>query len=140
MPLNPLAENPRTSTPQTVGRLALGAFLVFAGVSHLTFARDEFRAQMPAWTPLDEDTVVVLSGVVEISLGGAALLLGRRKVAVGWLLAAFFVAIFPGNVSQYTTHTDAFGLDSDAKRGVRLLFQPLLVLWALWSTGAWRRR
>jgi uncharacterized membrane protein len=77
---------------------------------------------------------------VEIGLGGAALLLGRRKVAVGWLLAAFFVAILPGNVSQYATHTDAFGLDTDAKRGARLLLQPLLVLWALWSTGAWRRR
>ena len=140
MPLTPLAENPRTSVPQTVGRLALGAFLVFAGVSHLTFARDEFRAQVPSWTPLDEDTVVVVSGVVEITLGGAALLLGRRKVAVGWLLAAFFVAIFPGNISQYAAHTDAFGLDSDTKRGVRLLFQPVLVLWSLWSTGAWRRR
>lgn len=139
MPLTPLDENPRTTAPQTIGRLALGSFLVLAGVSHLTFARDEFRAQVPGWTPLDEDTVVVVSGVVEITLGGAALLLVRRKVAVGWLLAAFFVAIFPGNISQYATHTDAFGLDSDARRGVRLLFQPLLVLWALWSTGAWRR-
>jgi len=140
MPLTSLHEDPRTSAPQTAGRLALGAVLVLAGVSHLTFAREEFRAQVPGWTPLDDDTVVVVSGFVEIGLGGAALLLGRRKVAVGWLLAAFFVAIFPGNVSQYVTHTDAFGLDSDAKRGVRLLFQPLLVLWALWSTGAWRRR
>lgn len=132
-----LADRP-TSTPRTVGRLALGAFLLFAGVTHLTVARDEFQAQVPGWVPLDADTVVLVSGVVEISLGGALLVLPHRKVPVGWIVAAFFVAIFPGNISQYVTHTDGFGLDTDGKRAARLLFQPLLVLWALWSTGAWR--
>lgn len=132
-----LADRP-TSTPRTVGRLALGAFLLFAGVTHLTVARDEFQAQVPGWVPLDADTVVLVSGVVEISLGGALLVLPHRKVPVGWVVAAFFVAIFPGNISQYVTHTDGFGLDTDSKRAARLLFQPLLVLWALWSTGAWR--
>ena len=132
-----LADRP-TSAPRTVGRLALGTFLVFAGVTHLTVARDEFQAQVPAWVPLDADTVVLVSGVVEISLGGALLVLPHKKVPVGWVVAAFFVAIFPGNISQYVTHTDAFGLDTDQKRAVRLVFQPLLVLWALWSTGAWK--
>jgi len=132
-----LADRP-TSAPRTVGRLALGAFLVFAGVTHLTVARDEFQAQVPAWVPLDAATVVLVSGVVEISLGGALLVLPHKKVPVGWVVAAFFVAIFPGNISQYVTHTDAFGLDTDQKRAVRLVFQPLLVLWALWSTGAWK--
>lgn len=132
-----LADQP-TSTPRTVGRLALGAFLLFAGITHLTVARDEFQAQVPAWVPLDADTVVLVSGVVEISLGGALLVLPHKKVPVGWVVAAFFVAIFPGNISQYVTHTDAFGLDTDQKRAVRLVFQPLLVLWALWSTGAWK--
>lgn len=132
-----LADRP-TSTPRTVGRLALGAFLLFAGITHLTVARDEFRAQVPGWVPLSEDAVVLVSGVVEISLGGALLVLPHKKVPVGWVVALFFVAIFPGNISQLVTHTDAFGLDSDQKRAGRLLFQPLLVLWALWSTGAWR--
>ncbi|ACZ20111.1 predicted membrane protein [Sanguibacter keddieii DSM 10542] len=132
-----LADQP-TSAPRTVGRLALGAFLLFAGITHLTVARDEFQAQVPAWVPIDADTVVLVSGVVEISLGGALLVLPHKKVPVGWVVAAFFVAIFPGNISQYVTHTDAFGLDTDQKRAVRLVFQPLLVLWALWSTGAWR--
>ena len=81
---------------------------------------------------------MLASGAVEISLGAALLLVRKRRVSVGWIVAAFFVAIFPGNISQYVTHADAFGLDSDRARGVRLLFQPLLVLWALWSTGAWR--
>ena len=125
--------------PRTAARLALGAFLAFAGVSHLTTARAEFQAQVPAWVPLDPDTVVVASGVVEVALGAALIAVGgRHRALVGWVVAAFFVAIFPGNISQLVTRTDAFGLDSDAARAVRLLFQPLLVVWALWSTGAWR--
>jgi uncharacterized membrane protein len=124
---------------RTAGRIALGAVLVFAGTSHLTFAREEFQAQVPGWVPVDEDAVVLGSGVVEIALGTALAAAPRRyRTAVGWLAAAFFVAIFPGNVSQYVTRTDAFGLDSDAKRLARLPFQALLVAWSLSSTGAWR--
>ncbi len=127
-----------TGRGRTLARVLLGGFLVFAGTSHLTFARQEFQAQVPEWFPVNEDATVLGSGVVEIALG-SALIAARKKHrgVVGWLAAAFFVAIFPGNISQYLTHTDGFGLDTDTKRGVRLLFQPVLVLWALWSTGAW---
>jgi hypothetical protein len=97
--------------------VALGLFLAFAGTSHLTWAREEFRAQVPPWVPVDEDAVVLGSGVVEIALGTALLATPRRgRRAVGKAAAAFFVAIFPGNVSQYLTHTDGFGLDTDRKR------------------------
>lgn len=123
--------------PQTIARFALGAFLTFAGISHLTFARSEFQAQVPTWVPFSVDFVVVASGVVEIALGLSLLVLRRYRVPVGLVTAAFFVAIFPGNISQYVTHQDAFGLDTDTKRLVRLFFQPLLVAWALWGTGAW---
>nr|WP_297425294.1 hypothetical protein [uncultured Actinotalea sp.] len=124
---------------RTLARVALGGILAFAGASHLTVAREEFRAQVPPWFPADPDAVVVVSGWVEIVLGLALLVVpGRHRWLVGWVVAAFFVAIFPGNVSQLVTRTDGFGLDTDAARGVRLLFQPLLVLWALWSTDAWR--
>ncbi|NTW39588.1 MAG: hypothetical protein HGA44_06805 [Cellulomonadaceae bacterium] len=129
-----------TSTRRrTVGRIALGGFLMFAGITHLTVGRQEFQAQVPTWVPLDADAVVLASGVVEITLGAALVAArARHRALVGGLTAAFFVAIFPGNVSQLVTHTDAFGLDSDAARATRLVFQPLLVVWALWSTGAWR--
>ncbi|MDJ0351487.1 MULTISPECIES: hypothetical protein [Micrococcaceae] len=118
--------------------MLLGGFLLLAGVSHLGWAREAFHAQVPPWLPLDVDFVVVASGLVEIGLGVGLLLIRRRRVALGWLVAAFFVAVFPGNISQFATGTDSFGLNSDTSRGIRLLFQPLLVLWALWSTGAWR--
>ncbi len=127
-----------TGRVRTVGRWLLGAALVWAGTGHLTFARDEFQAQVPEWVPLDADLVVVGSGIVEVLLGLALLTQRRRRHAVGWITAAFFVAIFPGNVAQYVEGSDAFGLRTDRARLVRLFFQPLLVAWALWSTDAWR--
>jgi uncharacterized membrane protein len=127
-----------TSPARTVGRIALGAMLAFAGITHLTVAREAFQAQVPEWLPLDKDFVVLASGAVEITLGSALVALPKQRVAVGLIVAAFFVAIFPGNISQLTTRTDSFGLNSDLSRGIRLLFQPLLVIWALWSTGAWK--
>ncbi len=123
--------------PRTIARILLGLMLAFAGTSHLTWSRQDFQGQVPGWMPLDADLVVVLSGVVEILLGLALLVLPRYRVQVGWIVALFFVLIFPGNVSQFMTHDPAFGLNTDLARGVRLLFQPLLVIWALWSTGAW---
>jgi uncharacterized membrane protein len=128
----------RASVPQTIGRIALGAFLLLAGVSHLTWSREDFLAQVPPWVPLDGDFVVIASGVVEIALGVALLVLTRLRVQVGWVVAAFFVAVFPGNISQFVTRTDAFRLNSDLARGIRLAFQPLLILWALWCPGAGR--
>ncbi|KAA1376325.1 DoxX family protein [Aeromicrobium fastidiosum] len=127
-------------TARPIARRLLGAFLLFAGLSHLFWARDTFRAQVPEWLPLDVTFVVVASGVIEIALGLALICLTSRRVAVGWVVAAFFVAVFPGNVNQLVTHTDAFGLDSDLSRWLRLPFQPLLIAWALWSTDAWRHR
>ena len=120
-------------------RILLGVAMVGAGVSHLTNQRDEFRAQVPAWLPIDEDLTVLGSGVAEIGLGAAFVALPKHRRLVGGLLAAFFVVIFPGNVAQYVEGVDAFGLDTDRKRLIRLFFQPVLVLWALFG-GGWLRR
>jgi len=128
----------RTSLVRTVFRIALGLFLLLAGISHLTVNREAFLAQVPTWLPIDGDVVVVASGIVEIVLGLSLVVLGRYRVQVGWIVAAFFVAIFPGNISQLVTHTDSFGLNTDLARSIRLLFQPVLVIWALWSSGAWQ--
>ena len=114
--------------------------MVFAGVMHLTTQREEFQAQVPEWFPMDDDLTVLGSGVVEIALGAGMVALPKRKRLFGGLLAAFFVVIFPGNVGQYVEGTDAFGLDTDTKRLVRLFFQPLLVLWALYAGGWLGRR
>jgi len=116
-------------------QILLGATLIYTGTLHLTSSRMEFQAQVPPWVPFSPDFVVLASGVVEIALGLALVSLQRRR-EVGIATALFFIAIFPGNISQFVNHIDAFGLDSDRARAIRLLFQPLLVLWALWSTTA----
>ena len=118
-------------------QMALGFALAYAGIGHLTTSRTEFQAQVPSVFADYADFVVLASGVVEIALGIGLIALWKYRVQIGWLAAAFFVAIFWGNISQYVNGVDAFGLDSDTKRLVRLFFQPLLVAWALLSTGAW---
>jgi len=116
-------------------RKLLGAMLISAGVSHLTFARKEFQAQVPDWVPLKKDDTVVLSGLAEVALGSALVLAGpRHRRTVGHVAALFFVAVFPGNISHYTHRRSAFGLDTDQKRFARLFFQPALVYWALKSS------
>jgi uncharacterized membrane protein len=129
---------PSSANLRTLLRWMLGGALVFAGTGHLTNAREEFRAQVPDWLPFDDDLIVVGSGVIELALGAALIGLPRHRVLVGTVTAAFFVAIFPGNVGQWLEGTDAFGLDTDTKRFARLFFQPVLVAWALGSTEAWR--
>jgi len=121
-----------------LARALLGAALAYAGITHLTTNRTEFQAQVPTILASQADFVVIASGVVEILLGLSLILLIKHKEKIGWITAAFFTAIFPGNISQYLNGTDAFGLDTDRARLIRLFFQPLLVIWALWCTGAWK--
>lgn len=125
-----------TTTIQDIARILLGLFMLYAGIGHLTFLRKPFHAQVPDWVPLSKNLVVVLSGVVEILLGVGMVFFTSQKVMVGLALATFYVLIFPGNIAQYKNKRNAFGLNTDRKRFIRLLFQPVLILWALWSTGA----
>lgn len=124
---------------KTLLRILLGCFLFSAGIAHLITPM-EFLAQVPSWVPMDGYLVVVLSGIVEILLGLALVALPKHSILVGWAVAAFFVAVFPGNISQYFNQVDAFGLDSDGARLFRLFFQPVFIAWALWVTGAWQRK
>ena len=110
--------------------------MVLAAIGHLTFQRDEFQAQVPDWIPLSKDLVVILSGIVELGFGLSMIFWKKQSIKIGIALALFYILIFPGNIAQYMNGTDAFGLDTDTKRLMRLFFQPVLVIWALWSTGA----
>jgi len=121
-------------------KILLGIALAYAGIGHLSFSRIAFQAQVPPWLPMDPDLVVILSGLVEIGLGLALIFLKKWERQVGIIVSLFFLAVFPGNISQYLTQTDAFGLNSDSARAIRLIFQPVLVLWALWSTGFFKPR
>lgn len=121
---------------ETFGRILMGSGLILAGIGHLTFARKPFRAQVPNWVPLKKDDTVVYSGIAEITLGSALLVAPKKyRKQIGQIAASMFVAVFPGNIAQYTHHRDAFGLNTDAKRFMRLFFQPVLIYGALKSTG-----
>jgi len=120
---------------QNLTAIALGSAMTFAGISHLTFNREEFQAQVPNWFPMDKDAVVLGSGVAEIALGAGLLAWKKRRREVGVALAAFYAAIFPGNIGQYAERHDGFGLDTDGKRLARLFFQPALIAGALHSAG-----
>ena len=124
---------------QTATRIILGLFLISAGIGHLTYLRTEFQAQVPSWLPINPDWVVVLSGIVEVLLGASLVLLVKQRIRIGWITAAFFVLVFPGNIAQLIDHRNAFGLDTDLKRWIRLPFQFVLIFLALWSTGAWQQ-
>lgn len=121
---------------RTIARVVLGGALIFAGVGHLTSSRIDFQAQVPDWVGLDKDLVVILSGLVEIALGLALIFVRRHRALLGLAAGLFFIAVFPGNISQFIDGDDAFGLNSDSARRNRLFFQPVLVAWAWWSTGA----
>jgi uncharacterized membrane protein len=125
----------QTNMVQDILRVILGACMVYASIAHFTFRRTDFQAQVPEWLPMNKDFVVIASGVIELMLGLAMIFLVGQKVFVGIALATFFVLIFPGNIAQYVNHTNAFSLNTDKARLIRLFFQPVLVAWALWSTG-----
>ena len=128
-----------TTTTQNIFRIILASFMLIAGYSHLTFFRLDFQAQVPDWVPVSKDLVVILSGIVEIALGLALMFWKAQRVTIGWFLGIFFILVFPGNIAQYIDQKDAFGsLDTDQARLMRLFFQPVLIAWAIWSTGAWK--
>ncbi len=126
----------KTSKLQNILRILLGTFMVAAAIAHFTFQRLAFQAQVPNWIPLGKDLVVILSGIVELALGLSMIFWKRETIWVGFALALFYILVFPGNIAQYINSTNAFGLNTDKARLIRLFFQPALIVWTLWSTGA----
>lgn len=135
-----MAADVKTTPLQDVARYVLGTFMIGAGTGHLTFARKPFQAQTPDWVPQDKDTVVLASGVAEVGLGLLMLFNKRYKVPMGVGLAAFYAAVFPGNVHQYLSGLPSLGLDTERKRYIRLFLQPVLIGVALWSTGVFNKK
>ncbi|GAA2073416.1 DoxX family protein [Microbacterium hatanonis] len=123
---------------RTTGRWSLAALLLGAGLSHLTWGRRGYRIVVPEWAVrmlrLDKDAIVVASGVVEGLLGAALLVLPRDRSRIGGLIAAFFVAVFPGNVHHWRSGRPVPGMRTDRARFARLFLQPVLVAWAIWAT------
>lgn len=129
-------ENISTTKTQNFFRILLGLFMIMAAIGHFTYQRQEFQAQVPNWVPMDKDLVVILSGIAEMAIGLALVFMTNHKVKIGIFLAVFYVMVFPGNIAQYLNRIDALGMNTDQARLIRLFFQPVLILWALWASGA----
>lgn len=132
---------PATTRQRPLGvllRWALAAFLATAGVGHFV-APEEFMAQVPPYLPAPE-LLIAVSGVAELAIAIALVVLPRYRRLMGITAALFFVVILPGNVAQYTEARDAFGLTSDTARLARLVLHPLLWVWALAAGDLWSRR
>ena len=128
----------KTNTFQNSIRILLGLIMIYVGIGHLTFLQIDFQAQVPTWLTKQTkliDLIIITSGIIEIILGILMVVGGKLKVKTGISLAIFYVLIFPGNINQYVNEIDAFNLNTDTSRFIRLLFQPILVLLALFSSG-----
>lgn len=115
----------------------LAAAFAAAGVLHLT-TPGPFLKITPDWVPFPAE-VIRWTGVAEV-FGALGLLIPRARVAAGWALAAYAVAVFPANVKHAVEAIDVPGLPSGwGYHGPRLAAQPVIVLWCLWASGALAR-
>ena len=111
-------------------RLFMSAFYPVAGVLHLV-APAGFLLIVPNFVPWPE-TAVLITGVLEIA-GAAGLLTMRFRRAAGIGLAAYAICVFPANIYHALYSIPVNGLPmSWWYHGPRLVFQPVLVWWALY--------
>ena len=120
-----------------VARWLLVAFYAVAGIAHL-IVTDAMVRITPAWVPFPS-AVVVATGLCELA-GAAGLLTTRWRRAAGWSLALYAVCVFPANIRHAFLDLGSHTGLGWSYHGPRLLLQPLIVWWALWASGAVRRR
>lgn len=120
------------SLSRIVLRWVLGLAYLAVGIIHLRSPRG-FVAITPSWVP-DVPLVIALTGMAEIA-GAVALLLVpqlRKAAAIG--LALYAICVFPANINQAIHDIPVSGQHLGWwYHGPRLLFQPVLVWWALWA-------
>ena len=111
----------------------LAAAYLVVGIIHLR-SPDAFMPIMPDWVPFPRETVLV-TGVCEIA-GAVALLIPRLRWWAGVMLAAYAVCVFPANIKHAVEGVAVGGTALGAWYHVpRLLFQPVIVWWALFAGG-----
>jgi uncharacterized membrane protein len=129
------------NTARAAMRWVLAAFYAAAGVAHL-YAPDQLLAITPSWVPFAPQ-VVFVTGLCELA-GAAALVTKPLRRAAGFALAAYAICVWPANFKHAIDGIDLPHISSSwLYHGPRLLFQPVLVWWALYSAGVidwpWRR-
>ena len=105
---------PAFATWQASARDALSLILVFTGVSHFTFMKEDFVRMMPPSIPWPR-ALVYFTGICEIA-GAVGLLLPELRRLAAYALVAFFLAVLPANIHA-------------ALAGVTLRGKPAMSLW-----------
>jgi uncharacterized membrane protein len=112
-------------------RWGMSLALLLAGADHLKNPQ-RYLPMMPAFLPL-HGVLVAFTGVCEIA-GGLGLLVPPVRWLAGVMLAVYFVCVFPANVNVALTGGRVEGMpQAHWYYWVRLLFQPLVVWWALFA-------
>lgn len=119
-------------------RLALALGMTVAGVAHLVDPTP-FVQHLPEWVP-QREPLVLLTGLIEIGLGLALLAPQPYRRLVGLLVAAYLVAVFPGNIYVAVAGVEVDGQPGGVYPWLRLLFQPLFIWLAVWCTRPLARR
>ena len=110
-------------------RWVMAAFYLLAGLLHLR-SPEAFLPIVPDWAPSPRE-LVLFTGVCELA-GATALLMPRFRRFAGVTLALYAVCVFPANIKHAVYHIDVAALPSGLGYHVpRLMFQPVLVWWAL---------
>ncbi len=121
-------------TARTVARGVLATAFLAAGVIHL-LAPAPFLSILPPWAPWP-GPLIALTGLAEIA-GAIGLCVPRLRRAAGLGLALYAACVFPANIQHAINDLSlAHPVLGWAYHGPRLLFQPVIVWWALWSGGA----
>ena len=122
---------PRLDRLRSGLRLLLVAIYLGAGRLHLG-APDGFLAIMPPAIPFPR-AVVLFTGACEVA-GAVGLMAPLTRRWAGIMLAIYAVCVWPANIYQAFWHIHAPPLpDSWWYNGPRIVFQPVLVWWALFA-------
>lgn len=115
-----------------IALVLFAVFFVFAGIAHFTQG-EGFAAMLPEWMPFRLG-IIYVTGILEILLALLLLWPKTRKQAGFWT-AVYLVAIFPANIYAAIAGIPAPGSEeaNQTLLWVRLLFQPLLILWVWWA-------
>jgi uncharacterized membrane protein len=123
-------------------RWIIAALYVAAGIAHL-WAPEALLAITPSWVPLAPQ-VIMLTGLFELA-ASVALITRPLRWWAGVTMALYALCVWPANFKHALEGIDLPHMtNSWLYHGPRLAFQPVIIWWALYCSGAidwpWRRR
>jgi uncharacterized membrane protein len=128
-----MISDPRHDNSRAAMRWILAAFYVAAGVGHL-WAPDKLLAITPSWVPFATQ-IILVTGICEIA-GAVALVTKPLRWWAGIALALYALCVWPANIKHAIDGIDLPPIpNSWFYHGPRLALQPVIIWWALYSSG-----